>query len=458
MSGPVLDLFAGPGGWSQACKALDLDEHGVEIEPTARLTRDAAGHVTVHDDVWTFAPTRAYDGLIASPPCQTFSMAGKGTGRKALDDVLTLIRDGVWESREQLRAEGERLGDDRTALVLTPLHYTYALAPLWTVWEQVPTVLPVWEACAEELRAIGYSVWTGLLQAEQYGVPQTRKRAVLIAKWYGEATKPEPTHSRYYARDPERVDEGVLPWVSMAEALGWGMNVRPSYTVTGGGADTGGAEPFAKSAREAMHTVMRSNYGTGGDPRDRGERRGDQPAATVTSKPGKWQTGAVVAAGITGEGRPRDVEHPAPTVTTKGTAYLLDDADDYRGGNAADRQVHTELGEQHTYRANVADDKPWTRKRPATTLAGRGLVPDPGANANRFNGSTKSRNDGVRVTPAEAGVLQTFPADYPWQGSKTRQYQQVGNAVPPLLAEAVLREALRESTPQVTRPVQEVLL
>lgn len=67
----------------------------------------------------------------------------------------------------------------------------------------------------------------------------------------------------------------------------------------------------------------------------------------------------------------------------------------------------------------------------------------PGANANRFNGSTKSRNDGIRVTVEEAGVLQSFPHDYPWTGTKTERFQQVGNAVPPLL-QAVLTAHLLE--------------
>jgi DNA (cytosine-5)-methyltransferase 1 len=56
------------------------------------------------------------------------------------------------------------------------------------------------------------------------------------------------------------------------------------------------------------------------------------------------------------------------------------------------------------------------------------------------------------MTPKELGQIQGFPADYAWQGTPKEQIAQIGNAVPPPLAERVARSLDRvefEETPQL---------
>ena len=97
----ILDLFAGPGGWSEGLKLLGLSEVGIEFDAVACETRRAAGHETVEADVSELDPAEfgKVDGLIASPPCQAFSVAGKGKGKEYMPALLDAVANSDWGFR-----------------------------------------------------------------------------------------------------------------------------------------------------------------------------------------------------------------------------------------------------------------------------------------------------------------------------------------------------------------------
>ncbi|MFF4951825.1 DNA cytosine methyltransferase [Streptomyces chattanoogensis] len=307
----ILDLFAGPGGLDVAAHFLGFKSIGIEWDRNACETRYAAGLPTIHADVSVMRETRfdeipkSVDVLAGGPPCQSFSVAGNGAGRAALKTVEKFIHRLVDGEEDEARIDEDlhALGEDpRTALVLEPLRWllkaieTEGRDPYNViVLEQVPAVLPLWEVYAKLLRGgegrlkgVKYEAECWELKTEQFGVPQTRTRAVLVARRPGHgAIEPlEATHLPFDLHRGKRTaaQADMLPtdsaitgskqrWLSMAEALDAASKLKDS-PVDVSRLRTGGETKF----------FVVSNYGSGGDPKNRGRRLSSEPAFTVTGK------------------------------------------------------------------------------------------------------------------------------------------------------------------------------
>ncbi len=350
----VVSLFAGPGG---ACQGIfdATGQHPIGFEYGADevATRDAAGHVTVHADLFTFSPCDLdceVNGLWASPPCPAFSTAGD---RRGIPDIERLrLNADRWAL-----APGTVWADESSELIMATLRWVDHHRPRWVVFEQVPPVLPVWEGAFNGMLRHGYTGWVGVLNAADYGVPQTRKRAFLIMALDGSAQRPRATHAEH--PQPTLFGEPLAQWVSMAQALGWGRVVGPAPTVVSRGLDGG------SGAREKMRQEIAA---------------GDWVLNTGRA----WQKG-----GDRDDAQKVELDEPAPTVTALS-------------------------GAQWQLRA--------------------------GHETGKFKPSRRDITEPIRCTVDELAVLQSFPTGYPFQGTKTSQFRQVGNAVPPLIAQRIVEQ------------------
>lgn len=524
----ALDLFAGPGGWDIGARALGLDPLGVEFDDSACLTRDVYGLHTHQGDVSLLDPTAfaPCDLLIASPPCPTFSSAGDQQGTLLVDLVVACARDLFAGHDRRVDAveaafailsptaktpERARRDAAMTLLVVEPLRWLLALRPEAAAFEQVPPVLPLWRMFAPLLERIGYRTWYGILNAADYGVPQTRRRAFLIASRVGRALPPTPTHCRGGSFS---LTGTLLPWISMAEALGWGMTARPSVTVAAGASRQGGPDPLDGGAgpratiareRESSRWTQRSGQSVAGV--GRAERTDDEPSVTIH---GRADLIAFVPEALEerqAHGARGELHEPAPTITAsidngnlrwtgdsevilanrRDSAHQIEEHGE-RPNRSVDEPAPTLTGESYRWpwvvtnpeqlpllhtnrgqdengdrqqvdggrRAPTVSGKAggqWYWEAPSTTVAGDPRVTarthhehgEQGGGATSSEDARNGNYDGrssIRITIEEAATLQGFPPGYPWQGSRTKQFEQVGNAVPPPLAEAVLKALL----------------
>lgn len=401
----IIDGFAGPGGWSEGLRLLGLRDVGLEFDTAACRTRVAAGHLAIQCDVARY-PTAPFAGKsrgqIWSPPCQAWSRAGKRGGLADQPLVHQAVHDLAHgrDTRADLLA---RCRDERSLLAAEPMRWLHDLRPEWVCMEEVPDVLPLWKQYALYLQQWGYSVWTGVLNAADYGVPQTRQRAILIASRTRKVTAPDPTH----AKSPEwdLFGECLKPWVSMAEALGWmqGLTVN-----TRGDCKTAGGNEFPA----------------------------DRPSWALTEKTRSWVLHTNRNQQPDGSRQTTDpYTAPAPAFTAKaGGQWVL------RTGN--NTMKHSRAGSRRGEGGVVAYEREISE--PAPTL-------DTNV-GNKWRLHDGEAPDTVRITVAEAAVLQSFRPDYPFHGTKTKQFEQVGNAVPPLLAAHVVSAATGIPIPATAVP------
>ncbi len=329
----AIDMFCGAGGVTTGYKAAGIRViAAVDNDPIARRSF-ALNHSDVQlfeDDIHELDPSalmarlqlrpRQVGILTACAPCQSFSSLSKVRKRS----------------------------DRRPRLVERIAEFAEVLQPAAVVVENVPQVERSWHfrRLVRRLRSAGYGVWHDVVNAAEFGVPQRRRRLVLIAL--------------------RGVDDGDVP-----QLVGTADPVRHLAAT--------------KTVRQALAEV-----------------------ATVKNDP---------LHGIRRE-YPSSVLKRIKAIPKDGGGWKQLPKD-------LQLECHKNLeksGASSSYGRMRWDDL-------APTLTTRCTTPACG----RFTHPVEDR----AITLREAATLQTFPLRYQFEGGTMTIQTQIGNAVPPRLAEAI---------------------
>lgn len=200
-SGTIVSIFSGAGVGD-----IGYALSGFNICAQVEIDRDRAdaGRVNFPDSSWFVADVRdclddvvelrhldvnGTDLLIATPPCQGMSSSNPSRGKRATPKADAL--------------------DEKNGLILQVIPYAKALSPRMIVCENVRQILTLSVRCDGQRRPVmdllegglpDYHWFKGVVNVADYGVPQVRRRAIMVA-----VRRDQPS-LRFL------VEQGLLPW------------------------------------------------------------------------------------------------------------------------------------------------------------------------------------------------------------------------------------------------------
>lgn len=384
----VVDLFSGAGGFSAGFRAYEPDGPGsspfqsvaaVEYDEAAAATYAAnfgQSHVANVDiATWNPDPYRGKaDVVMGGPPCQGFSALHRNNPEKPKSD------------------------DPRNRLWVEYVRVVAAIRPKIFVLENVDRFLKsqefesLKEATADGGPLADYTLRWKILNAADYGVPQARRRAIVIATRndMGDPLEhPHPTHSREVGPLQASLDgvdepEQLRPWLAVGETV------------------------FSHTPKKAP--------------------KKDLPART--NKP----------LGVTLPGPYKTTElhigrNPTPLSLARYSAIPPGgNRHDLTGKSAEINGIETNLSTDSWDNHSTGSGDVMGRlheDRPSVTIRTEFYKPEKG----RYLHPKENRP----ITHYEAALIQGFPLDFKWFGSKVEIARQIGNAVPIGLGQALAK-------------------
>lgn len=342
----VLDLFSGVGGMSYGFEragfdiagALEYDKQIAEsMKKNHKHTEMFVGDIRKIKPQEVEAKIGKVDVIVGGPPCQGFSLKGKRGG----------------------------MGDERNFLFEEYVKYVKYFKPKYFVIENVPTILTdqagfFRKEILEKFTKLGYSIDFGIVNAADFGVPQSRRRALFIGVLDGPSIGlPDKKVSKY-----------VNTWDAISDL---------AYLESGDG-------------------LFESKY----------------KLKPKTSYQEKIRNNSSVL-----------YNHNA----TKHSPIAIDRL----------KRIPPESGKEYlTEKISSTFGQTWGRlekNKPSPTIVTRFDTPSNGKNSHPFLNRA--------ITPREAARLQSFPDTFIFYGNKSSITKQIGNAVPPLLGEAIANHILK---------------